>query len=84
MDRLVIQFGIRVRVIGLQTNADLTVGRYIGREITQAEGNIIPYVGLCSDGVANLDPELGVPIEDGPRPNLGGGIWTFEVDLQED
>ena len=84
MEGLIIEFGICIGIIGLQADADLAAGGNIGGEIPHAEGDIVPDIGLSADGVSHLDPELGLPVENGPGPDLGGSIGAFEIDLQEE
>ena len=83
MKRKVIEFEIVERVFGLQADADLAIGDVVG-EIADEEGLVVPEVGLGSAGIAELDPEFGSPVEDGPSPALGGSGGEFEVDLEED
>ena len=76
----VIDLRIAVGVIGPQLDADLACGRDAPPGLADAERQGLPFIRLGSDGIADLDPHAGVPVVDGPCPDLGS-CRGFEVDL---
>ena len=82
MKRQIIEFEVVGVGVGLQAEAELSVGDVVG-EVANTEGLVVPEVGLGAGGVAEVDPEFGVPVEDGPGPDLGGVGGEFEVELEE-
>lgn len=83
MDGLIIQFGVGISIARLQTNANFAAGRNIGSKVAHAEGNVVPDIGLSANGVADIDPELCLPIEDGPVPYLCRISRSIEISLKE-